>query len=93
MTESAKSPLLAVAAHKIAKRAAETASPTQSGDSEDSVAAVQDARAPHSVHDPCADIRPWKPPKTAIDMIHGLQLRQQQEKRPRQAECQYAEDT
>ena len=37
---------LAVAALKIPKRAADTATPTQSGDSEDSVAAVQDARAP-----------------------------------------------
>jgi hypothetical protein len=37
---------LAVAALKIAKHAADIASPTQSGDSEDSVAAVQDARAP-----------------------------------------------
>jgi hypothetical protein len=36
---------LTVAAHKIAKRAAETVSPTQSGDSEDSVAALQDADA------------------------------------------------
>jgi len=34
-----------VAALKIAKRAVDTASPTQSGDSEDSVAAVQDWRA------------------------------------------------
>jgi hypothetical protein len=31
---------------KIPKRAADTATPTQSGDSADSVAAVQDARAP-----------------------------------------------
>ena len=37
---------LALAALKIPKRAADTATPTQSGDSEDSVAAVQDARAP-----------------------------------------------
>ena len=37
---------LAPAAFKIPKRAADTATPTQSGDSEDSVAAVQDARAP-----------------------------------------------
>ncbi len=37
---------LAVAALKIPKRAAGTATLTQSGDSEDSVAAVQDARAP-----------------------------------------------
>ena len=37
---------LALAALKIPKRAADTLSPTQSGDSEDAVAAVQDARAP-----------------------------------------------
>ena len=37
---------LAGAALNIAKRAADTTSLTQSGDSEDSVAAVQDARAP-----------------------------------------------
>ena len=37
---------LAVTALKIPKRAADTTTPTQSGDSEDSVAAVQDARAP-----------------------------------------------
>jgi hypothetical protein len=37
---------LALAALKIRKRANDTATPTQSGDSEDSVAAVQDARAP-----------------------------------------------
>ena len=37
---------LALAALKIPKLAADTATPTQSGDSEDSVAAVQDARAP-----------------------------------------------
>src|SRR5438105_11636217 len=37
---------LAVAAFKIPKLAADTASPTQSGDSENSVAAVQDAGAP-----------------------------------------------
>ena len=36
---------LAVAALKIAKRAADTATPTQSGDFEDSVAALQDAEA------------------------------------------------
>jgi hypothetical protein len=36
---------LAVAALKIPKRPADRATPTQSGDSEDSVAAVQDARA------------------------------------------------
>ena len=37
---------LAWAAHKTPKLAADTAAPTQSGDSEDSVATVQDARAP-----------------------------------------------
>ncbi len=37
---------LALAALKTPKLAADTATPTQSGDSEDSVAAVQDARAP-----------------------------------------------
>ena len=37
---------LAVAALNIRKLAADTATSTQSGDSEDSVAAVQDARAP-----------------------------------------------
>ena len=37
---------LAVKLLKIPKRAADTATTTQSGDSEDSVAAVQDARAP-----------------------------------------------
>ena len=37
---------LALAALKIPKLSADTATPTQSGDSEDSVAAVQDARAP-----------------------------------------------
>ena len=37
---------LAASALKITKHAADTATPTQSGDSEDSVAAVQDARAP-----------------------------------------------
>src|SRR5688572_25289921 len=37
---------LALAAVKMPKRAANTAIPSQSGDSEDSVAAVQDARAP-----------------------------------------------
>jgi len=37
---------LAVAALKIAVRGADSVTPTQSGDSEDSVAAVQDARAP-----------------------------------------------
>jgi hypothetical protein len=36
---------LAVAALKIVKRAADTATPTQSGDFEDSVAALQDAGA------------------------------------------------
>jgi len=37
---------LALAALEIPKLAADRATPTQSGDSEDSVAAVQDARAP-----------------------------------------------
>ena len=37
---------LALAVLKIPNLAADTATPTQSGDSEDSVAAVQDARAP-----------------------------------------------
>jgi hypothetical protein len=54
---------LVVAALKIAKRAAGTATPTQSGDSEDSVAAVQDARAPTRFalgsRTPCAVRRPW----------------------------------
>jgi hypothetical protein len=38
---------LAVSALTIAKRAADTATPTQSGDSEDSVAAVHSVHGPH----------------------------------------------
>jgi hypothetical protein len=38
---------LALAALKIPKRATDTATPTESGDNEDSVTPVQDARAPN----------------------------------------------
>ena len=44
MTESSESPLW-LAALKIARGAADTATPTQSGDFEDSVAELQDADA------------------------------------------------
>ena len=43
---------LALAELKIAKLAANAATPTESGDSEDSVAALQDARAPDSLRTP-----------------------------------------
>ena len=57
---------LAASSLKIAKRAAGTATPTQSGDSEDSVTAVQDARAPTRFAlgswSPCAVSEPWRLP-------------------------------
>jgi hypothetical protein len=55
-----------LAALKIPKRAVATATPTQSGDSEDSVAAVQDARAPIRAAlgswSQCAVDKPWRLP-------------------------------
>jgi hypothetical protein len=57
---------LALAALNIPKRPADTATPIQSGDSEDSVAAVQDARAPTRVA-LCSwfqSVRKSKPPWT-----------------------------
>ena len=55
---------LAPAALKMPKRAADRAIPNQSGDSEDSVAAVQDARAPTRATlgswSQCAVAKPWR---------------------------------
>ena len=56
---------LTLAALKITKLAADRATATQSGDCEDSVAAVQDARAPTrsalGARFPCVVRRPWRP--------------------------------
>jgi len=57
---------LAVAALKIPNLAADTSAPAQSGDSEDSVAAVQDARAPTRLAlgswPRCAILKWWRLP-------------------------------
>ena len=57
---------LGLTALKMPKRAANTAIPNQSGDSEDSVAAVQDARAPTRAAlgswCQCAVDKPWRLP-------------------------------
>ena len=62
---------LVVATLKIAKRAADPASPTQSGDSEGSVAVVQNAHAPTRFAlgswSLCAVSRPWR--------LHGLEAK------------------
>ncbi|MCI0538408.1 MAG: hypothetical protein L0Z50_24640 [Verrucomicrobiales bacterium] len=58
---------LALAAFKMPKRAADTTMPNQSGDSEDSVAAVQDARAPTR-----AALGSW--PQCAVDKAWRLSM-------------------
>ena len=66
---------LTLPALKFSKLAADTATPTQSGDSEDSVAAVQDAGAPTCFplgsSSPCAASRPWRLPMY-ISRIHAV---------------------
>src|SRR6266508_1048742 len=63
---------LALAALKMPKRAANTAIAHQSGDSEDSVAAVQDARAPTCAAlgswSQCALGRPWRLSLSSIEL-------------------------
>ena len=60
---------LAVAALKIPKRSADKATLTESGDSEESVAAVQDARAPTRAAlgswSQCAILKSWRLPHAA----------------------------
>ena len=61
---------LSLATLQVSKRAADTATPTQSGDSEDSVAAVQDACAPTRFAlgswSPCAVDKPWSLPMNLV---------------------------